>query len=559
MATKLVIVGGVAAGAAAATRARRLDEFADIIIFERSGYVSFASCGLPYHVGRIIPRRASLLITSPERFREWFNIDVRVRHEVLSIDRVARRVRVRDLESGREFDEPYDKLILTPGASAVVPPIDGSASRNVFVLRTIEDMDALNAYLDERPVRRVAVVGAGFIGLEATECLCQRGLEVDLIELLPQVLPPLDADLAPLVESHLRAHGVRLHLGAGLESFALENGHVAAVGTRAGRSIPTDAVLVSVGVRPNNRLARDAGLELTERGAIRVNDRLETSDPSILAAGDVIEAVHAVTGVPVSVPLAGPAARQGRLAGQRAVGFEGPPAARVAGTAIVEVFDLVVAVTGLGLQAARRAGPPCAQIIARRLHHVDYYPGAQPMTIKLVYAPDTGRLLGGQIVGGAGVDRRIDVLATALHFGGTVDDVADLDLAYAPQFGAAKDPVVVAAQIAQNERSGLIQHVDPAELEGLCRDGAQLVDARPAAAAASSGAIPGAVQIPMATLRQRLETLDRSRPVVLYCDVGYTSYLAARVLRQRGFPRVYNLAGGFRWYVARGLPVVSTG
>ena len=565
MSTKLVIVGGVAAGAAAATRARRLDEHAEIVILERSGHVSFANCGLPYHVGGVIPDRASLIITSPEEFKGKFNVDVRTRHEVCVLDRQAKTVRVRELATGREYDEAYDKLILAVGASAVVPPVDGMQCNNVFTLRSMEDVDALCSHLAHGAVKRVAVIGAGFIGLEAAESLRGRGLEVDVVELLDQVLPPLDADMARVVAGHLHRNGVRLHLGSGLEGLQTSAGRVTAVLTRGGDRIETDAVLMSIGVRPESTLAREAGLAVNGRGAMQVDELLRTLDADIFAAGDVIEATSSLTGAPLYVPLAGPAAKHGRLAGELAVngkapgsGARGPArAARVAGTAIVELFDQAVAVTGLNVRTARAQGLDCDFALVRRGHHVGYYPGAEPMIVKLVFERGTQRVLGGQIIGGAGVDRRIDVLATVIHFQGTLQDLAELDLAYAPQFGAAKDPVHIAAQVGQNQEAGLVDHAEPEEVAGLREAGWQLVDVRPPDKLAS-GSIPGNAQIPLGQLRSRLAELDPSRPVLLYCTVGYASYVAARALSQRGFADVRSLRGGFQWYVEQGFPVAVT-
>ncbi|UCF33265.1 MAG: FAD-dependent oxidoreductase, partial [Phycisphaerales bacterium] len=456
MSTKFVIVGGVAAGASAATRARRLDEEAEIVVFEKSGHVSFANCGLPYHIGNIIENRNDLILVTPQRFEERFNIDVRVKHEVLQVDRAGKRVRVKNHKTGEEFWETYDKLLLSPGAAPFVPPIEGVDSENVFVLRNIEDMDAIRKYINANDVRRVAVIGAGFIGLEVAESLKHRGIDVDVVEMMDQVLPPLDEDMAHMVGAHLKQKGVKLTLDDGLGGFELGGGKVTCVVTQSGKKIPTGLVLLSIGVRPNSELAKAAGLELDARGAIKVNERLQTSDPDIYAAGDAIETVCAITAQPMTVPLAGPASKHGRLAGQLAVTGTGSAAAKVAGTAIVKVFDLTVATTGMNSKTAEGRGIDSAHVIARRPHHVAYYPGAELMFIKLVFSPQTGKVLGAQIVGGAGVDRRIDIIATVIHFGGTIDDLAQLDLAYSPQYGAAKDPVHIAAMIAQNQRDGLL-------------------------------------------------------------------------------------------------------
>ena len=547
MSRRIVIVGGVAAGASAATRARRLDEEAEILIFEKSGYVSFANCGLPYHVGDVIKSREALLLMTPERFARQFRIEARVRHEVVEIDRPAKRVRVRNLDAGQESWERYDRLILAPGASPVVPPIEGIDAANVFVLRNIEDMDAIRSWIDSRGPRRAVIVGAGFIGLEGAEVLAGRGVQVEMVELLDQVLPPLDADLAAPVANHLRDKGVSLYLGSGLKSVERDGELVKAAVLDNGRRIETDLVLVSVGIRPNSKLAAEAGLELGPRGGVRVNERLETSDPSILAAGDVAEVVDAVTGQPTMIPLAGPANKHGRLAGQMAVTGEGPPAARVAGTAVVGVFGLTVACTGLSDRAAERAGLEHKHVVIRRPHHAGYFPGAQPMTLKLVYEPGTRRVLGAQALGGAGVERRIDVIATVIHFGGTVDDLAALDLAYAPQYGSAKDPVHIAAFVADNQDRGLVVQCDPPEVEALRQAGGFIVDVRPPAMHAA-GCVAGAVNIPLAQLRDRLDEIPADRPVLIHCQVGQTSYNAARILMGLGRQNVVNLSGGYASY-----------
>jgi NADPH-dependent 2,4-dienoyl-CoA reductase/sulfur reductase-like enzyme/rhodanese-related sulfurtransferase len=557
MKRRILIVGGVAAGASAATRARRLNAEAEIVIFERGGYVSFANCGLPYYVGGIIAERQALLLQSPQMFDQRFDIEVRVQHEVEALDRPNQRIRVKNLRKGTTAWESYDRLILAPGAAPIIPPFAGVQSENVFFLRSMEDTDALRSYLDTQSVRRATIVGAGFIGLEAAEVLARRGIQIDLVELVPQVLAPLDADMAASVTVHLRDKGVALHLGTGVADLAVAGSRVAQVRLQNGATLDTDLVLLCIGVRPNVKLAQEAGLALGPNGGIRVNERLETSDPYILAAGDAIEVIHTVTGRPVLIPLAGPANKHGRLAGEIAATDAGPPAARVAGTAIVKVFDLTVALTGLSRRAAERAGIAAAHVVVLRGHHVGYYPGSQMMTIKLVYEPGTRRVLGAQIVGGAGVDRRIDLIAAVLHFGGTLEDLAALDLAYAPQYGAAKDPVHIAAFVADNQEHGLIRHVDAAEVPVLTREGYQIVDVRTPREFAN-GSIPGAVNISVDDLRVRGEELSPDKPILVYCGVGQRSYYAARTLAALGRTDVVSLAGGYGAYAmqqrAAGLP-----
>ncbi len=547
MSRRILIVGGVAAGANAATRARRLDETAEIVIFEKSGYVSFANCGLPYHVSDVIKNREELLLVTPEVFRARFRIDARVGHEVTEIDRAGKRVRVTNLATGGEAWEAYDRLVLAPGATPIIPPIDGIDATNVYVLRTMEDMDAIRAHLDTAAPKRATVVGAGFIGLEVAESLVRRGIEVDLVELQSQVLPPLDPDMAGPIATHLVTQGVNLHLSVGVKALEREGDSAVAAVLDSGKRIETDVVLLSVGIRPNTKLAAEAGLELGTRGGIRVNERLETSDPSILAAGDAVEVTDAVTSRPATIALAGPANKHGRLAGEIAVTDKGPPPARVAGTAIVGVFGRTVAMTGLSAKAAERAGIAHEQVVVRLGHHVGYYPGAQPIKLKLVYERGTRRILGAQAVGGAGVDRRIDVMATILHFRGTIDDLADLDLAYAPQYGAAKDVLHMAAFVADNQDRGLLPQCDPWDVERLRGEGYFVVDARPAPLHAA-GCVEGAVSIPLDELRDRLDEIPADRPILIHCQIGRFSYFAARILMNLGREDVVSLSGGYAAY-----------
>jgi len=547
MKRRIVIVGGVAAGASAATRARRLNAEAEIVIFERSGFVSFANCGLPYYVGDIIKERHALLLQTPEGLKRRFDVDVRVRHEVTAIDREEKRVRVKNLDTGKETWEPYDRLILAPGASAIVPPFAGVRSPNVFTLRSMEDTDAFRNFVDHHEVKRAAIVGAGFIGLEAAEALAHRGVAVDVIEMAPQVLPPLDEDMASMVAVHLREKHVALHLGSPVRDLRVTGERVTGVVLADGQIVDADLVLLAIGVRPNVGLAKATGLEIGPNGGIRVNERMETSDPSILAAGDAVEVDHTVTGESALIPLAGPANKHGRLAGEIAATDDGPPAPSVAGTAIVKVFDQTVAVTGLSRRAADRAGIDAAHVVIRRGHHVGYYPGAEAMTFKLVYEPGSRRVLGAQIVGGAGVDRRIDIVATAIHFRGTVDDLAALDLAYAPQYGAAKDPIHIAAFTAGNQDRGLVRHIDPASVPAIAAAGYQIVDVR-TPQEFDRGAICGAVNIGVDELRHRAGELAVDRPIAVYCQVGQRSYLASRILSGLGREDVVSVAGGYTAY-----------
>lgn len=535
---RILIVGGVAGGASAATRARRLNERAEIVMFEAGEHVSFANCGLPYYIGGQIVDRKKLLIATPQYFKSTFNIDARTGHEVLEIDRTGKRVHVLNHATGERTWERYDKLILAPGASPIVPPWEGVKSGNAFSLRDVNDSDRIKAYVDEHRPGRAVVVGAGYIGLEMVEALVERGVGVTLVEQQRHVLPILDEEMAGEMQKVLRQRGVELMLGHTVEKLVVKDGRVAEVRLSDGSSVAAELLLLAMGVRPNVKLAVNAGLTIGPSGGIAVNGHSQTSDPDIYAVGDAAEVVHRTYGKPVRIPLAGPANRNGRLAGEHAATGQSARTTPVLGTAIVGAFGKVAASTGLTVRAARQAGYNVGFSYAIRGHHVGYYPGAEQMILKLVYEKRTRRILGAQAVGGAGVDKRIDVIATALHFGGTLDDLAGLDLAYAPQFGAAKDPVHIAAFIAQNEEDGFLRQCG---MDG--RPAGQIVDVRSEAEFAA-GALAGAVNIPLHALRSRLKELDANRPVYVYCGVGQRAYNAVRILMQSGFADVWNIAGG---------------
>jgi len=538
-APRIVIVGGVAGGASAATRARRMNEKAPIVVFEAGQNVSFANCGLPYYIGGQISDRAKLILATPEYFKNTFNVDVRTGHEVLEIDRSSKQVEVLDRATGKRQREPYDKLVLAPGASPIVPPWDGVQSSNVFSLRDLGDTDRIKSYLDEQQPKRAVVVGAGYIGLEMVESLVERGVGVTIVEQQEQVLPILDPELAAEIETLLRGKGIGIILGHTVEKLNTRDDRVSEVQLGDGTLLPADMVLLAMGVRPNVKLAANAGLTIGPSGAIAVNEYSQTNDPDIYAVGDAAEVQVVCYGGKARIPLAGPANRNGRLAGEHAAAGRSARRTPVAGTAIVGLFGKAAGSTGLTVRAAHQAGYDAGFSYAIRGHHVGYYPGAEQMILKLVYERRTRRVLGAQAVGGKGVDKRIDVVATALHFGGTIDDLAGLDLAYAPQFGAAKDPLHIAAFVAQNEEDGLVQQFGPGEIPG---DG-QLVDVRTEQEYAG-GAPAGAVNIPLHTLRDRLDELDRGQPVYVYCGVGQRAYNAARILAQHGFSDVWNIAGG---------------
>jgi NADPH-dependent 2,4-dienoyl-CoA reductase/sulfur reductase-like enzyme/rhodanese-related sulfurtransferase len=538
MGRTIVIVGGVAAGASAATRARRMDENARIILFEKDEHVSFANCGLPYHIGGEITDRRRLLVATPELLKTRFRIDVRTMTEVTAIHREAKEVEFVDHRTGSVRRQSYDKLILAPGASPIIPPMPGVDSKNVFVLRNLDDMDRIEANLDAG-ARTAVVVGAGFIGLEMAEQLRHRELAVTLVELQPQVLPPLDTDMASLVQRELVRNGVDLHLGVGIEAIVAHNGRAVAVRLTDGTELPADLVVLGMGVRPNVLLAEKAGLALGKTKGIAVDHYGRTSDPDIYAAGDAAEQLSGVTSSSTRIPLAGPANRAGRIAGQHAATGSARPLPRVMGSAIVRVFGTTAAATGFSEKACRAAGLPFEKVILEARHHAGYYPGAEAMLLKVLYAPESGKVLGAQAVGGQGVDKRIDVIATVLHFGGTVDDLASLDLTYAPPFGSAKDPIHMAGFMGRNELDGLVAWVrDDAELARL-----QVVDVRTKAETAE-GLLPSAIAIPLDELRESLGRLDASKPTAVVCRSGLRAWVGARILKQNGFEDVRVLPGG---------------
>jgi len=535
----IVIIGGVAGGMSAATRARRTNEHANITVIERGGFISFANCGLPYYIAGQIKTEDKLLVTTAAKVNERFNINVRTKTEAIAIDRAAKTVTVRDLASGNTETVRYDKLILAPGADPFVPPIEHVRSSNVFTLRSIEDTRAIQDFVTKQKPQRVVIAGAGFIGLEMAEALHQRGAHVTVLEKNGWALPPLDREMALDIHRELAAKGVTLITGKGLASLEAANGRVTTAVLEDGQRVPADMLLMSIGVRPNVALAKAAGLTIGVTGGIAVDQYQRTNDPDIYAVGDAAEITHGVTGKTGRIPLAGPANRQGRIAGQHAASGESTATPRVFGTAIVRVFDLAAGLTGLSENAARNAGYDIDTAYVSGNHHAGYYPGAQPLKIKLVYDRPTGKVLGAQITGRDGVDKRLDVIATLLHFGGTIDDLAALDFAYAPQFGSAKDPLHMAAFVAQNQRSGMTPGIVVKEVNGR-----QLVDVRTDAETAK-GILDNAITIPLDSLRQRIGELDASRATAVYCQAGLRGHIATRILKQNGFKDVVNVKGGY--------------
>lgn len=542
MGKRVLIVGGVAGGASCAARLRRLDETAEIVVFDRGPHVSFANCGLPYFVGDVITEEKRLLVATSGLFRDRFNIEVRTRHEVLAIDRSRRTIRVRDLEAGEERDEPYDALVLSPGAAPIRPPMPGIDLPGIFAVRTIPDSLRIRSWIEERAPKRALVVGGGFIGLEMAENLAHRGLAVAVLEKLPQVMPPVDPEMAEWVREHLVSKGVEVLLGDGLARFEADGPRIAAV-TEGGARHVADLVILAIGVRPETALAREAGLRLGPRGGIVVDARMRTDDPAIWAMGDAVEVHDVVTGQEVVLPLAGPANRQGRVAAESVAG-RSRPFRGVQATAVVGVFGLTVASTGASEKGLERAGATGYQKIwLHPGHHAGYYPGATPIHLKLLFSVPDGRVLGAQAVGLEGVDKRIDVVANCIQMGGTVRDLAEAELCYAPQFGAAKDPVNLAGMIATNHLDGDMPLADWRRTAEAC-----LVDVRDPGEYAA-GHLAGAMNIPLSVLRGRHGELPRDREVVVYCQVGQRGYFATRFLLQCGV-RAANLSGGYTTWLA---------
>ena len=539
---RVLIVGGVAGGASCAARLRRMDETAQIVLFERGPYVSFANCGLPYYVGGVIQDEGKLLLASPELFRSRFEIDVRVGHEAISIDRAACTLRIRKLDTGEETDEPYDALVLSPGAAPIRPALPGVDLPGVFSLRNVPDSREIRSWIADGEAKSAIVVGGGFIGLEMAENLAHRGLAVTIIEKATQVMPPLDPELATYASQQLEAKGVTLKLGHGLASIEQRDAHLL-VHTDSGETYEANLVVLAIGVRPETSLARDAGLPLGARGGIRVDDQMRTSDENIWAVGDAVEVVNRVTGASELIPLAGPANRQGRIAADVIAGrdahFHG-----VQGTAICGFFGLTVALTGATEKSLARAGiTDYRAVYLHPGHHVGYYPGAQTIHLKLLFRASDGLLLGAQAVGTEGVERRIDVIAAMIQMQATVYDLEEAELCYAPQFGAAKDPVNMAGMTASNFMRGDQELTSWRSLQG---SNAFVLDVREPREF-DAGTVPGAINIPLGQLRARLDELPREREIWVSCGVGQRAYYACRILAQNGF-KASNLSGGYSTY-----------
>ncbi len=542
---RILIVGGVAGGASAAARLRRLDEFAEIVVFERGPHVSFANCGLPYHIGGEIPDEKSLLVQNPKRLHDVFNLDVRTRHEVIAIDRLRREIEAKNLETGAISRERYDELILAPGAAPLRPPIPGIDREGHFTLRNIPDTKAIIDWIESRTAIDAVIVGGGFIGLEMAEQLHGLGLNITVVEALPQLMAPLDPEMAVHLQAELIKNDIKVHLNDPVVSFeSAQEACASEVVLKSGTRIPADVVILALGVRPEIGLAKAAGLDIGARGGIRVDVRMRTSDPHIWAVGDAVEVRDPVTGEFTLVPLAGPANRQGRIAADNIAGRDSIYQGTL-GTAIVRVFELAAAGVGANEKALKRLGIPHEIVHLHPNSHAGYYPGAEPLAMKLIFAPISGEILGAQIVGRDGADKRIDVLATAMHGRMTVNDLAELELAYAPPFGSAKDPINLAGMAAQNVLAGLVQ---TAQWHEVGKTDSLILDVRDKHER-DAGSIPNSIHIPLGELRQRLNELPKDRELLVHCQSGQRSYTACRMLTQHGF-RCRNLTGSYRTWKA---------
>ena len=542
---KVIIVGGVAGGATAAARLRRLDETAEIVVFERSGYVSYANCGLPYYIGGVITDKEELTLQTPESFWQRFRVDMRVRHEVTAIHPAEKTVDVRNLATGETFTESYYKLILSPGARPTQPALPGVGIDRLFTLRTVEDTLKIREFIEQHHPRSAVLAGGGFIGVELMENLRELGIDVTVVQRPRQLLNPLDADMAAFLHAKLRQKGVRLHLGRTVEGFAADGDRVNVL-LKDEAPLTADMVVLAIGVTPDTALARDAGLELGLKGSILVNDRMETSAPDIYAVGDAVQVKHFVTGQDTLLSLAGPANKQGRIAADNICGGDSRYLGSQ-GSSVIKVFDMTIATTGVNEKAAKQAGIDCDKVYLSPMSHAGYYPGGKVMTLKVVFEKGTYRLLGAQIVGYEGVDKRIDVLATAIHTGLSALQLKDLDLAYAPPYSSAKDPVNMAGFMIENLSRGLVEQFFPEDVDSLPRDGSvTLLDVRTPGEYAD-GHAEGFVNLPVDNLRERLREVPTGKPVYVICQSGLRSYIACRILAQQGF-KCYNLSGGWRLY-----------
>ena len=544
---KVLIVGGVAGGATAAARIRRLDETAEITVYERSGYISYANCGLPYYIGDVITDPEELTLQTPESFFSRFRINMKVHHEVTAIHPDQKTISVKNLGTGEEFEESYDKLILSPGAKPTQPRIPGVGIEKVFTLRTVEDTFRIKEYINEHQPKSAVLAGGGFIGLELAENLKELGMDVTIVQRPKQLMNPFDADMASFIHSEMRKHGVKLALGHTVEGFEEKDGGIDIL-LKDEMPLHADMVVLAIGVTPDTHLAKDAGLELGIKGSIVVNDRMETSAPDIFAAGDAVQVKHYVTGQEALISLAGPANKQGRIIADNICGGDSRyPGSQ--GSSVIKVFDMTAATTGINETNARKAGLDVDTVILSPMSHAGYYPGGKVMTMKVVFEKETYRLLGAQIVGYEGVDKRIDVLATAIHAGMKATELKDLDLAYAPPYSSAKDPVNMAGFMIDNISKGILKQWHLEDVDLLPRDGSvTLLDVR-TVREYGNGHIEGFKNIPVDELRERLDEIEKDKPVYVICQSGLRSYIGTRILEGNGY-KAYNFSGGFRFYDA---------
>lgn len=543
--SKTVIVGGVAGGATAAARLRRLDEKAEILIFERSGYVSYANCGLPYYLGDVITEREALTLQTPESFRRRFNIDVRTGHEVLDIYPDKHKVLVRNLNSGDEFEESYDKLILSPGARPVIPDIPGIDSDKVFTLRTVEDTFRIKDFISEIKPESAVISGGGFIGLELAENFKETGIDVNVLQRSSQLMKQLDPDIAAFVHARLRSEGVGLHLNETVDSIEDDDDKLV-IHLKSGKILETDMLILAIGVEPEGTLAEKAGIKQGIKGSIQVNEHMQTSDPDIYAVGDAVQVKNLISGEDALISLAGPANRQGRIAADNICGIESAyPGSQ--GTSVIKLFDMTFASTGINEKTAKAAGIDYDKVILSPADHAGYYPGGSTMTMKVIFEKGSDKLLGAQIAGYNGVDKRIDVLATAMYAGVKASDLKELDLAYAPPFSSAKDPVNMAGFMIENVQSGVLKQFFYEDLDALSgRNDITLLDTR-TTGEYGRGHVDGFINIPVDELRERIDEIDKTKPVYVMCQSGLRSYISTRILEGNGYD-AYNFAGGYRLY-----------
>ncbi len=542
---KVIIIGGVAGGATAATRIRRLDENAEIIVIERTGFISYANCGLPYYIGGVIEEKDNLTLQTPESFWARFRIDVRIKQEVIHIDTLRKTITVQKTESGEAYEESYDKLLLSPGARPVRPKLPGVSHERIFSLRTVEDTFRIRKFVEEERPKTAVMVGGGFIGLEVAENLCDLGIQVTIVQRPDHLMSTLDYDMAALVQSKLRLKGIVLKLGKDVIGFE-ENADGLNVLLKDDGPVKADMVLMAIGVSPETTLAKKAGLTLGIKDAIVVNDKMETSVPGVYAVGDAVQVKHTVTGADAVIALAGPANKQGRIAADNICGLESHYQGSM-GSSVLKLFDMTVAGTGMTEKAVKEAGMNYEKVVLSPASHAGYYPGAKVMTMKVIYEKDTLKILGAQIVGYEGVDKRLDIIATAISAGMKADMLKDLDLAYAPPYSSAKDPVNMAGFMIENIAAGKIKQFHWDELDNLPRDGSiTLLDVR-TKYEYESGHAEGFINIPVDDLRERLSEIDKEKTVYVMCQSGLRSYIACRIMMQSGFD-CYNFSGGYRFY-----------